>query len=135
NQYIGDRDENNVQTMGVYLKWDLFNNDSYGRVAEAKKKIISMKQKYSYAAKKESSYKKSLESALIALKKNDKTLKQTLNLLDEQTKISFKLFKRGKLSGIQMAQILNQKIDLIEQNILLEEKLITTTAQNYQLYN
>jgi len=94
-----------------------------------------MKQKYSYAAKKESSYKKSLESALIALKKNDKTLKQTLNLLDEQTKISFKLFKRGKLSGIQMAQILNQKIDLIEQNILLEEKLITTTAQNYQLYN
>lgn len=39
NIYSGDRDTANAQAYGIYLAWDIFNSDSYGRVGEANAKF------------------------------------------------------------------------------------------------
>lgn len=134
-QYQGDRDSNTTQTVGVYLKWDLFNNDSYGRVSEARQKIKATRKHYQFAKKQEEAYRSSVERTLDKLGSNLDLIEKSLKIVNEQIEVSLKLYRQGSINGIQMAQIFDNKVDLILQKQQLEQKLIETNAKNYQLNN
>ena len=133
--YQGDRDENQVQTIGVYIKWDLFNNESYGKLAEAKQRLKATRQHYESAKRKERSYRKVIRSNLQRLKENLRLTEESLEILNEQEKVSLRLYKRGQINGIQMAQIFNSKVDLIAQKMQVEKKIIEAVSKNYKLNN
>jgi outer membrane protein TolC len=133
NNTTGDRDTNTTQTIGLYVKWDLFNNDSYGRLTESKTKILAMKNKLKYANSQTYKMRESLASSYSKVINNLALIEQTQSYLNEQINVSMKLFKRGKISAIEMAQVFNQKIELITQKTMTYEKMIELASQLYQL--
>lgn len=132
-QYRGERGENTVQSVGVYLQWDLFNNDSYGRKTEAKVKAQRMKKQYDYYKKKESSYRKSLGFTLKQLSKNLTLIQESKKIINEQVEVSSKLYRKGRMNGIQMTQILDNKMNLIIQQKQMQERYIQTALKQYEI--
>ena len=133
--YSGQRDTANSQTYGLYLMWDLFNSDSYGRVSEAEAKAMTQQIKLS-------AYKQEEKIALQQLNDSKQTLEKTLLLLDdseklleEQTVNAMKLFRSGMLSALQLAEVINRRVDLIENKTKAESQYLEVTSRLYQINN
>jgi len=133
--YSGRRDTANSQTYGLYLMWDLFNSDSYGRVSEAEAKAMTQQMKLL-------AYKQEEKIALQQLADSKQTLERTLVLLDdsekllkEQTVNAMKLFRSGMLSALQLAEVINRRVDLIENKTKAESQFLEVTSRLYQINN
>jgi hypothetical protein len=135
NMYQGDRDDNQTQTIGIALRWSLFDPDNYGRKAEALQKVRVQSQKLKNARLQESTYR---ESLLMSKKKLEQSLKETYtssNLLNEQATLTFNLYQRGKVNALQLAEILNRRIDLEINKLQLETMYLQTSLKNYEINN
>lgn len=133
--YSGQRDTANSQTYGLYLMWDLFNSDSYGRVSEAEAKAMTQQMKLS-------AYKQEEKIALQQLNDSKQTLEKTLILLNdsekllrEQTFNAMKLFRSGMLSALQLAEVINRRVDLIENKTKAESQYLEVSSRLYQINN
>jgi outer membrane protein TolC len=135
NLYNGSRDTANSQAFGVYLMWDLFNSDSYGRVAEANAKSMVGKSKLEAAKQDEKIMMDQLLESKITLEKNLVLLENTDGLLKEQTLNAMKLFRSGMLSALQLAEVINRRVDLIENKTKVETQYLDTYSRLYQLNN
>lgn len=135
NFYSGSRDSENSQVFGLYLIWDLFNSDSYGRVAEAKAKVLASGAKLQFEKQEEKIKLDQLHEAKITLANTLILLNDTDNLLKEQTANAMKLFNSGMLSALQLAEVLNRRIDLIENKNSVEANYLLTYSQIYQINN
>lgn len=135
NIYNGARNTSDSQVYGVYLMWDLFNSDSFGRRGEAKAKAMAGKAKLEAYKQEEKimldqllQSKSTLENSLVLLRNSD-------NLLKEQTENSMKLFRSGMLSALQLAEVLNRRVDLIENKNKAENQYLDVYSRLYQLNN
>lgn len=133
NLYSGDRDLENSQSYGVYLMWEIFNSDSYNKSSEAKAKAASAKAKILSSKREESIVRSHLKSSQLTLEKNLELLFDSNNLLNEQSKNSMKLFKSGLLNALQLAEVINRRVDVIEQKNNAELQYLDVRSRLHQL--
>lgn len=135
NIYNGSRDTANAQVYGVYLMWDLFNSDSFGRVGEANAKAMAGKAKLEAFKQEEKIMLGQLSESKVTLEKNLSLLENTDGLLKEQTLNAMKLFRSGMLSALQLAEVINRRVDLIENKNKAETQYLDVYSRLYQLNN
>lgn len=133
--YNGDRDSNDTSSLGIYMGWSLFDNESYGRVSEARASLLSAKASIKSGISREIIARRSLNSADTSLKRNIQLMNSSKTLLNDQTLVALKLFKRGKLSALQLAEVLNRRVDLIDQTQKVLLEYLKVNAQIYQISN
>lgn len=135
NLYSGSRDNANSQAYGLYLMWDIFNSDSYGRLSEASAKILVEESKMKAFKQNERIMLDQLMEAKSTLEKNLSLLNDSENLLKEQTQNAMTLFKAGMLSALQLAEVINRRVDLISNKNQAEFQYLDTISRLYQINN
>jgi outer membrane protein TolC len=135
NQYQGDRDTATAHAVGLYLQWDLFNPDSYGRVSQAKLKAISAENKIKAYEQDEKIGRQKLTSLKETLETNLKLLDESEKLLGEQTQNMMNLFKNGMINALQLAEVVNRRVDILENKQKLEAQYIDVRSELYKLNN
>jgi outer membrane protein len=135
NIYQGDRDDNQTQTIGIALRWSLFDSDNYGRKSEALQRVRAQSQKLKHARLQERAYKESLKNTKENLEQSLKNTYENSDLLAEQATLTFNLYRRGKVNALQLAEILNRKIDLEINKLQLENMYLQTVLKNYEINN
>lgn len=135
NLYAGSRDTANSQTYGVYLMWDLFNSDAYGRVGEAGAKALAGKAKLDASKQEEKIMLEQLLESKTTLEKNLVLLENSDGLLKEQTQNAMKLFRSGLLTALQLAEVINRRVDLIKNKNEAETQYLDIYSRLYQLNN
>jgi len=135
NLYDGDRSTTTSQAYGIYLMWDLFNSDSYGRVGEASAKSMAAEAKLNASKQEEKIMLSQLLESKTTLEKNLVLLEKTDGLLKEQTVNAMKLFRSGMLSALQLAEVINRRVDLIENKNKAETQYLEVYSRLYQLNN
>jgi len=133
NIYSGRRDTESSQSYGVYLMWELFNADSYKRPQEARAKSMAAESKIRSAKIQENLARQNLATSRLALEKNLKLLEDTNSLLSEQTRNAMKLFNSGLLNALQLAEVLNRRVDVVEQKNTAELSYLDVRSQLNQL--
>lgn len=131
--YSGDRDVENSQSYGVYLMWEIFNNDSFNRYSEARAKALSAKAKIIGSKREENIMRSHLRESKVTLEKNLDLLFDSNNLLSEQAKNSMKLFKNGLMNALQLAEVINRRVDVIEQKNNAELQYLDVRSRLHQL--
>ncbi|MBI2522596.1 MAG: TolC family protein [Bdellovibrio sp.] len=135
NLYNGARDFQNSQTFGINLTWDLFNYDSYGRVAEAQAKFSAAEAKVRAAKQDEVIARRNFSISKVMLEENLELLSDTEKLLQEQTRNAMKLFKSGALSALQLSEVINRRVDLIENISNTENKYLEVMSNLYLIHH
>ncbi len=133
--YDGNRDSENSQTYGIYLMWDLFNSDSYGRLGEANAKAMAGKAKIEAYKQDEKIMLDQLLDSKTTLEKNLVLLIDSDRLLEEQTQNATKLFRSGMLSALQLSEVINRRVDLIENKNKAENQYLEVYSRIYQINN
>lgn len=120
----GDRDTGNAFTGGIYLHWSLFNPESLNQVSE--KEELHLASVSEVAASKLSSAisRNSLTQNESSMKQNLALLIESESLLSEQVKVASRLFQSGSISALQLAEVLNRRVDLILNLMEVEQGLI-----------
>ncbi len=136
--FAGSRDNANGYTAGLYLQWALFDSGSYGKKAEAKAMAIAADKSSQALQEKNTQEFASLKQQKEMLANNLQILKQSQDLLSEQTQLTENLFKNGSVNVLQFIEVLNRRVDLVQQytetelNYLkVSTELVTKT--NYSL--
>jgi outer membrane protein TolC len=135
NIYSGSRDTANAQSYGLYLMWDLFNSDSYGRVGEANAKALAGQAKLQAGKQEEKIMLDQMLSSKSTLEKSIELLENSDSLLKEQSINAMKLFKSGMLSALQLAEVINRRVDLIESKNKADVQYLEVYTRIYQLNN
>lgn len=131
--YSGDRDTESAQSVGIYIMWQLFNSDSYNRVSEARAKALAARSKLQAAQREEAIIRSNLRVARESLEKNISLLMDSTGLLEEQAKTSMRLFKSGLLNALQLAEVINRRVDVTEQMSNAEMQYLDVRSKLYQL--
>lgn len=135
NLYSGERDTGTSQSYGIYLMWDLFNSDSYGRVSEAKAKALAAEAKMEAHKQEERIMLAQLSESRITLEKNLALIEKSDELLDEQTVNAMKLFRSGLVNALQLAEVINRRVDLLENKSRAESQYLDVNSRLYQMKN
>lgn len=131
--YSGDRDTENSQSIGVYVMWQIFNTDSYNRMGEARARALAAEAKLRSGKQDENIMRSDLRSSKEALEKNLSLLTESTSLLDEQSKNSMRLFRSGLLTALQLAEVINRRVDVVEQRAEVEMQYLDVRSRLYQL--
>ena len=115
--------------------WEIFNNDSYGRLGEAAAKARSAEAKVAAYKQEEKIAMDQLNEAKSTLDRNLELLNETDALMLEQTQNAMKLFRSGLLSALQLAEVLNRRVDLIQQKNQAQIQSVEVHSKIYQLMN
>ncbi len=133
NWNAGDRGNAFTTTAGIYLKWSLFSPDSWNRLSESslRSKRESMRSKEASERAKTAFYE--LESRARALDSNLKIIRESEELLGEQTRIALRLFQDGAIGALALAEALNRRVDLLLDRVRLESEWIggRSSLQSY----
>jgi hypothetical protein len=135
NLYSGSRDNSSSQVYGVYLMWELFNSDSFGRVAEANAKAMAGKAKLDAFKQDERIMMQQLLDSKITLEKNLLLLEESDRLLKEQSQNAMTLFRSGMLNALQLAEVFNRRVDLIDNKMRAQSQYLDVTSRIYQIKN
>jgi outer membrane protein TolC len=135
NIYSGQRDSQASQSFGFYLMWELFNADSYNKFSEARAKTMAAEAKLLSGKQQESIMRENLRTSKITLEKNLVLLDKSNDLLNEQSKNATKLFRSGLLNALQLAELMNRRVDVIEQKSRAELQYLEISTRLYQLNN
>lgn len=135
NIYSGSRSTRDAQAYGVYFMWEIFNSDSYGRVGEAQAKALAAEAQLEAGKQQEKIMLNQLYDSQIVLDKNLDLLESSDKILHEQFKNSIKLFQAGMLPAIQLAEVINRRIDLIDNKNKVQINSLDTFSRIYQLKN
>ncbi len=135
NIYSGSRDTASAQAYGLYLMWDLFNSESFGKVGEANAKAMAAHAKLQAGKQEEKIMLDQLLLAKKTLEKNLDLLDNSDNLLKEQTRNAMKLFSSGMLSALQLAEVINRRVDLLETKNKAEAQYLDVYSRLYQINN
>lgn len=133
--YAGERDTESAQTVGLYVMWDLFNPDSYGRVEEAGARALAEKSKLQAHKQEERIMLDQLVESKSTLEKTLDILNDSDKLLMEQTANAMRLFRSGMLNALQLAEVINRRVDLVENKFKAEGQYLDVWSRLYQLNN
>ncbi|MCB0422181.1 MAG: TolC family protein [Bdellovibrionales bacterium] len=125
----GDRDSTDVNTLGVQLKWNLydpatFNNHQVAKARQNQEKWITEEYR-----KRETAGRQTLYSSYPIAMKSLETMNTNRDLLEEQVQVSSKLFRSGVLNAINLSQVFSQYCDLLSNLKELEEKIVELHTQ------
>lgn len=109
----GDRDSATSYVGGAYLQWDLFVAPNFGAVHQAESLSAAAWAHAEEAVLHERTETQGSLEAAEALEKNLKILAGSSVLLDEQTQVAKRLFLSGAMNALQLAEVLNRRVDLI----------------------
>jgi hypothetical protein len=115
--------------------WELFNADSYNKFSEARAKTMAAEAKLLSGKQQESIMRENLRTSKITLEKNLVLLDKSNDLLNEQSKNATKLFRSGLLNALQLAELMNRRVDVIEQKSRAELQYLEISTRFYQLNN
>ena len=135
NIYSGDRDTANAQAYGIYFAWDIFNSDSHGRVGEASAKFRAGEAKIQAEKQEEKIILEQMLASKNTLEKSLALLEDTDKILKEQTLNAMKLFRSGLLNALQLAEVINRRVDLIENKNKVENQYLDVYTRIYLLNN
>lgn len=135
NLYSGDRDTESAQSFGLYLQWDLFNSDSYGRVGEAGARALAAQAKLQAHKQEERIMLGQLQESKVALERTLELLDNSDRLLQEQSSNAMKLFRSGMLNALQLAEVINRRVDLVENRLQAQSQYLDVWTRLYQLTN
>ena len=133
NLYQGDRDTASSQSVGLYIMWDLFNPDSFGREGEAEARVLSQETKLRAYKQEETIALKQLSESESALEKVLLILRDSEKLLGKQAKLSMRLFRSGQLNALQLSEVINRRVDLIDNMHKAETSYLDVKSRLYQI--
>jgi outer membrane protein TolC len=138
NLYSGNRDTATSYVGGAYLQWDLFVAPNIGAVKQAESTAAAADAHAVEARLQEDIENQGSLRAAGALESNLKILEQSSALLSEQTEVAKKLFLNGSMNALQLAEVLNRRIDLINAFAEAKTQYVTVKAtlaknHNYQI--
>lgn len=126
--FHGDRDTADSYTLGLYLQWNLFSADDFGRYQEARLKYLSGTHMAEALSQQEQAERKSLEQVISALKFNIGLLVDSQKLMQEQMQVTESLFKNGSVNALQFVEVMNRRLDLIVSQGEAGSELIKNSA-------
>ncbi len=135
NLYSGNRDTATSQAYGLYVMWDLFNSDSYGRVGEANAKSMAAQAKLQAYKQEEQIMLSQLSESKTTLEKNLVLIDKSDSLLEEQSQNAVKLFGSGMMNALQLAEVINRRVDLLENKSLALTQYLDINSRLYQMKN
>lgn len=113
--FHGNRDTADGYMAGVYLQWNLVNPTDIGTAKEAKLRAAAAKKQTEALTQQERAEKEMLISSINATIQNLDLLDDSYKLLNEQSRMTTTLFKNGSISALQIVEVMNRKVDLIDQ--------------------
>ncbi|MDH4468531.1 MAG: TolC family protein [Bacteriovoracaceae bacterium] len=129
----GDRSTATSFAVGVYLNWSLFGPDNINRVSEKEELRRAELARLEMERQTNSIENKVLLESESSMKQGLILLLESEQLLSEQVKVADKLFQSGSISGLQFAEVLNRRVDLILNLLALENNLIDTRGKRVRL--
>lgn len=133
--FNGNRDTANGYTAGLYMQWNLFDPNDYGRYREAKLAAAAAQKWGEASALQERVERFALGDSVTTLKNNLTRLEDSDKLLIEQTQVSTTLFRNGSIGALQFVEILNRRTDLIHQQTEMELSLLKISASLIAKFN
>lgn len=133
NIYHGSRDTSSAQSFGLYLMWDLFNSDSVGRLKQAKAQFEAKQAQLEAGKQEEKIMLTQLLDTQATLEKSLVLLQDSDHLLKEQSSHAMTLFQNGMLNALQLADLINRRVDLIQNKNTAENQYLEMSSKIYQM--
>ncbi len=130
--YSGDRDDANSTTLGAYLKWNL-GWYSRGVYREAQLKNNSHQLQAKIQEQNELSGKTTLNKVVKSTENVLIKMKNSKQLMDEQLRVSKRLFRSGAINAIQLSGLYSSVVDLHENVAKTTDQLIQARTQLFLL--
>jgi hypothetical protein len=124
NWNTGGRGSALTTTAGVYLKWSLFSPDSWNRQSEANRRSQREAMRSKEASEQAEISYLELASRAQALDSNLIIIRESEDLLSEQTRIALRLFQDGAIGALALAEALNRRVDLLLERVRIESEWI-----------
>lgn len=116
-------------TGGAYLQWSLFNPDNLNRVDEKNEIRLAANSAVQSIEQKSRIGRKTLLQNEETMKKSIELLLDSEKLLSDQAKVASRLFQSGTISALQLAEVLNRRVDLILNLANAEQEIVEVRAK------
>jgi hypothetical protein len=130
--FDGDRDQSDGYTAGLYLQWNLFNPNDFGRRREAQYKARAAESYARAMGQNENATRAGLDAASQSLQQNLNLLADSDKLTIEQLRVAESLFRNGAINALQFVEVLSRRADLIAQKTEAEIQYLKITAEKMQ---
>lgn len=133
--YHGDRDTQDSQTLGLYLTWYFWDGETQQASTQAATNYRTQQLQLESSKQEATIQKQQISASRLVMEKNMKLLEESDNYLQEQWSHALRLFQSGGMNALQVVEVLNRRIDLLEQRRTLEISYLELREQSYQLEN
>jgi hypothetical protein len=130
--FDGDRDQADGYTAGLYLQWNLFNPNDFGRRREAQLKARAAESFARAMGQNENATRVGLDAASQSLQQNLSLLADSDKLTVEQLRVAESLFRNGAINALQFVEVLSRRADLITHKTDAEIQYLKVTAEKMQ---
>ncbi len=128
---IGSRDVASATTMGGYLQWNILSPTQYGAIKEKQLQASAIESQANAMQLKSKIDFDQSQLSISANRENLGLMRESLNLLLEQTRTASALYQNGAINILQVVDLLNRRGDLIMQIHQAETQLCMDYAKNY----
>lgn len=108
----GNRDAAASYVMGLYLRWNLLNPETYRKTDQARISASALKARAEDLQLQEKIEYENASLSASALRQRIALLEENTALLEEQLKTSQKLYASGSINVLQLVEVINQNLDL-----------------------
>lgn len=133
--FNGNRNTSSAYTVGLYLRWNIFNPSDYHVAKEVQLNAMAADFQANSFAEKERAETTGISEALSAIRLSLKLMQESETLLDEQVKISSDLFQKGSISGLQLAEVFARRLELSVNHTEAEISLLNLAAKQSSITN
>lgn len=132
--FKGDRELSDAKTVGISLRWSLFSKESLNLDSKAIFEAHSAKNAHlAYQQNDKIEFNALLEIEKI-LEGNLIRAAESKRVLTEQTAVTTRLFKNGMINILQLLEVLNQDVELNENILEMEEKLVEIRVKKLMFF-
>lgn len=129
----GARDLGTSFTGGIYLHWSIFSPENSNQISEKEQLQLASYSEFKAAKQSSEIARKTLLQNEESIQQNFKLLLESESLLSEQVKVATRLFQSGSISALQLAEVLNRRVDLILNLMSVEQGLIEIRGKRMNL--
>lgn len=127
--FAGSRDSASDYVAGVYLSWNLFSYRDYGSENEAAFNAAAASQYAIATVEKEQAEIESMRRIATGLESNIRLMRQSEDLLSEQSQVAERLFRSGSIQALQLVEVIARRADLISSQTDVGLALLQTKSQ------
>ena len=127
----GERATSTSYAGGLYLQWNLFSPTNIKQQAEAEALAASAQTQAIGVEMQAIAEADAAKDAITKIEMNLSLLDESSQMLDEQTRVSKELFQTGSMNALQLAEVLNRRVDLLQDRADAETALIEAHINYY----